>query len=75
MYHTIEFINDWLLDVAISPRRPLERVQIRKGARLTVQVRPLVIETTNGFVEVADLFFEDGSASYSVPFALFHFVD
>ena len=75
MYHTIEFISDWVLDVAISPRQPLERLQIRKGAKYNVQLKPLVVETPNGFVEVADLFFHDGTSSYSVPFALFRLVD
>jgi hypothetical protein len=75
MYHTIEFISDWVLDVAISPRQPLERLQICKGAKFIVQLKPLVVETPNGFVEVADLFFDDGVTSYSVPFALFRFVD
>jgi hypothetical protein len=75
MYHTIEFLIDWTIDVAISPRQPLERLLVRKGMRFKVQLRPHVIETPDGLFEVADLFFDDGSASYSQPFAMFRFVD
>ena len=75
MYHTIEFVNHWILDVAISSRQPLERLQVRKGTRFNLQLRPLVVETPDGFVEVADLFFDDGTTSYSVPYEQFRFVD
>jgi hypothetical protein len=40
-----------------------------------VQLRPFVLETDEGLLEVADLFFEDGTAARAVPFASFSFID
>jgi hypothetical protein len=75
MYHTIEFATELVVDVEISRRQPLERVFIRMGARLQAQIKPYVVETEDGPVEVADLFFEDGTGTRAVPFACFSFVD
>jgi hypothetical protein len=75
MYHTIEFTTDLTPDLEGSPRDRLERVQIRRGIRVSAQVKPYVIETVQGPVEVADLFFPDDTAIRSVPFACFRFVD
>jgi hypothetical protein len=75
MYHLIEFATDWLADLEISRQRRLERLLIRKGTRLRAQIKPHVLEAGGGPVEVADLFFEDGTATSGVPFACFAFVD
>jgi hypothetical protein len=75
MYHTIEFNHDLTVDLEVSPKHPLERLRIRRGTRRSAQVKPSVAETANGPVEVADLFFANGTATRSVPFALFSFVD
>ncbi len=75
MYHSIEFTTDQWVDLDISPKQPLERVQLRAGTRHRVQVRPHVIETPSGPVEAADLFFEDGTAARSLPFACFSFAN
>jgi len=75
MYHTIEFAAEFMAAVEISPNHRLERWLILEGARLRAQVRPYVVEGEGGPVEVADLFFEDGTATRSVPFACFAFVD
>jgi hypothetical protein len=75
VYHTIEFHNDLAVDLEVSPKQPLEQLRIRKGTRVSAQVKPSVIETSDGPVEVADLFFEDGSTARSLPFGLFSFVD
>lgn len=75
MYHTVEFGEEFMADLEVSRNQPLERVRIRKGARLRVQLRPAVIEGPDGPVEVADLYFEDGTATRQVPFARFTFVD
>jgi hypothetical protein len=37
------------------------------------QLKPYVADTADGPVEVADLFFEDGTATRQVPFACFRF--
>ena len=75
MYHTIEFAADVNADMEISPKHPLERVRIEKGARRRVQIKPHIMETDDGPVEVADLFFADGTTIRQVPFASFRFVD
>jgi hypothetical protein len=75
MYHTIEFAVEFTADLEISPKHYLERLLIRKGTQVRVQIRPHVLETADGLVEVADLYFEDGTATRSVPFAWFAFAD
>jgi hypothetical protein len=73
MYHALVFRAAWTGDRATSPKHPLERLRIGRGARLRAQVKPYVVDTGVGPVEVADLFFEDGTATRGVPFALFSF--
>lgn len=75
MYHLIELNDDRWMDFERSPRLPLERLLLHKGTRVPAQLRPHVVETEDGPVEVADLFFEDGTASRDVPFACFRFVE
>jgi hypothetical protein len=75
MYHTIEFAVELQADLEIAPQQPLARFLLRKGTRLPAQVRPYVVEGDDGPVEVADLFFTDGTATRTVPFACFSFVD
>jgi hypothetical protein len=75
MNHTIEFAVELQADLEISPQQHLERLLLRKGTRLPAQVRPYVVEGDDGPVEVADLFFADGTATRTVPFACFSFVD
>jgi len=75
MYHTIEFTKDLLVDMEVSPKHWLERMRIRRGICLQAQIKPYVVETDKGPVEVADLFFDDGRTTRGVPFRLFSFVD
>ena len=75
MYHTIEFTMPLEADLERSPRDRLERVAFRTGTRVPAQIRPYVIEGGQGPVEVADLFFADGSTVRRVPSAFFNFVD
>jgi hypothetical protein len=75
MYHTVEFAAEFMVDLEVSRKQPLERVLIRRGTRVRAQLRPYVIETENGPVEVADLFFEDGTSTRSVRFEWFTFVE
>ena len=74
MYHTIKFRTECLVDLEVSRKQPLERVLIRSGKGLRAQLKPYVVETESGPVEVADLFFEDGTTVRTVPFACFAFV-
>jgi hypothetical protein len=75
MYHTVEFAVEFVADLEVPRRHRLERVLLRKGARRQAQIKPYVVETEDGPVEVADLFFEDGTATRTVPFACFSLVD
>jgi hypothetical protein len=75
MYHTLEFAVESMVDLEVSRKQPLERVLIRRGTRVRAQLRPYVIEAKSGPVEVADLFFEDGSSTRAVRFEWFSFVE
>jgi hypothetical protein len=75
MYHIIEFTDDMWADLERSPKQPLERVQLRRGTKMRAQVRPHIIETHAGPVELADLFFEDGTAARNIPFYRFAFAE
>jgi hypothetical protein len=75
MYHVIEFTQELLTDLEISRKHHLERLLLQKGTRLRVQLKPYVMETATGLVEVADLFLEDGTATRRVPFSCFSFVE
>jgi hypothetical protein len=75
MFHTIEFKKELVLDIQVAWNKPLEQATVRRGTRMKAQIKPHVTQTGDGFVEVADLFFEDGTATVSVPFAYFSFVE
>jgi hypothetical protein len=75
MYHTIEFTQKLVLDLQVSRNKPLERLSVRQGTRLQAQIKPYVKETDDGFVEMADLFFDDGTTATMVPFACFSFAE
>jgi hypothetical protein len=74
MYHTIEFAVAFEADLEISPKHRLEHLLLPKGTRRQAQLKPYVVESEDGPVEVADLFFEDGTATRTVPFECFSFV-
>jgi hypothetical protein len=75
MFHCIEFHVAALVDLKTSPGNWLEQLLILQGTGLQAQVKPYVVETDQGPVEVADLFFADGTATRGLPFAFFSFVD
>jgi hypothetical protein len=75
VFHLIQFAVEFVADLEVSRKQPLDRVRIRKGDRLKAQLRPHVVESPDGPVEVADLFFEDGTATRNVPFQSFAFID
>jgi hypothetical protein len=75
MYHYIEFNTAFTSDLEISPRQRLERLRVQKGTRAHVGLRPYVVETAGGPVEVADLYFEDGTVTRGVRFEKFRFVE
>jgi hypothetical protein len=75
MYHTIEFDEPLTLDLEVSAKYPLERVFVKKGTRLRAQIKPYVVDTEDGPVEVVDLFFEDGTTTRRIRFSSFSFVE
>jgi hypothetical protein len=75
MYHAIRFVANLWLDLERSPRLPLERLLLRRGTCVRAQLQPHVLETPDGLVEAADLFFDDGTTVRGVPFAAFCFAD
>jgi hypothetical protein len=75
MYHAIEFTTAFTADLEVSPKHPLERLCVQPGMRARVCLRPHIVEAAEGPVEVADLYFEDGSVTRQVPFDQFRFVD
>ncbi len=74
MYHTIEFVVDFTMDLEVSPRRPLELLLTRKGTRRKAQIRPYVVGTEGGLIALADLFFEDGTTARRVRSGWFSLV-
>jgi hypothetical protein len=75
VYHTIEFNGDFTVVLEVTPKQPREQLRIRNGTRLSAQIKPYVVESPDGPVEVADLYFDDGTTTRSVPFELFSFVN
>ena len=75
MYHAIEFAVDCTVDLVRSRKEPLERLKVRRGMRRRAQIRPYVVEGDDGPVEVADLFFDDGTTARRIRFAYFAFVN
>jgi hypothetical protein len=75
MYHLIEFNAEFLADLEISPKQRMEWLRIQRGMRVHVGLRPYVIESVSGPIEVADLYFDDGTVSREVPFERFRFVE
>jgi hypothetical protein len=75
MYHTLEALIEFTVDLEISPLQRLERLCLHEGTRVRAQIRPYVVETEDGPVEVADLYFEDGTVTRRVPFSRFRFVE
>ena len=75
MYHSIQFALAITVDLETSPKQWQERVAIRQGTQMRAQIKPYVVESKHGPIEVADLFFEDGTTARMVPFAHFSFVE
>jgi hypothetical protein len=75
MFHLIEFTDHIYLDLEQSRQHRVEKLLLRPGSRLCVQMRPYVLESPVGPIEVADLFLDDGSTASAVPFASFRMVE
>ena len=75
MYHTIEFRVPARARIEMLGKDHLTQISIKKGARMQAQIRPYVVETSLGPIEVADLLLADGSAARAVRFASFKFID
>jgi len=75
MFHQIEFRLRGLAELETPGKSNLEQLVIKQGTRLNAEIKPYIVETRRGPVEVADLFFEDGSVARAVRYATFSFVD
>ena len=75
MFHKIEFRLRGVAELETTGRSNLEQLVIKQGTRLKAEIRPYVLETKRGPVEVADLVLEDGSIARAVRYATFSFVD
>jgi hypothetical protein len=75
MYHLIEFRLRGLAEWETPGKYQLEQVAIQQGTRVYARIRPYVVETTRGPVEMADLFLQDGNVVRSVRYATFRFVE
>jgi hypothetical protein len=75
VYHVIEFVVDWWAEVERAPGQPVVQMLIPRGTKKAVSLRPRIVESGEGPMEVADLGFEDRSTVRGVPFATFVFAD
>jgi hypothetical protein len=75
MCHLIEFCSAFTTDREVSPKQRLERLRVQKGMRAYASLHPYVMETGEGPVEVADLYFEDGTVTRRVRFEQLRFVE
>jgi hypothetical protein len=75
MYHFIEFATEHITNLEVCPNYRVEGLVIRKSDVLQAKIKPYVVETAHGPVEVADLYFDDGTTAFEVPFVCFRFVD
>ncbi len=75
MTHRVEFRWVVLAEVDRPEYAYPQRVIIKEGTRLTARIRPYVVESPEGPVEVADLTLEDGGIARAVRFAAFRFLD
>jgi hypothetical protein len=75
MYHCIEFCTASTADLEVSPKQRLERLRILEGTRVYASIRPYVVETAEGPIEVADLYLDDGTITRQVPCGWFRFVE
>jgi hypothetical protein len=75
MIHEIEFRWVVLAEVDRPEYAYLQRVVIKEGTRMHARIKPYVAQSPDGPVEVADLYFDDGSVARAVRFAAFRFLD
>jgi hypothetical protein len=74
MFHEIEFRLKGIAQRDSSDAN-VNQGAIARGTRVRAEIRPYVVETKYGPVEVADLSLEDGTVARGVRFASFRFVE
>jgi hypothetical protein len=75
MYHNIQFRLQVQADFEIPGKARLEKIVLKPGTRMRVQIKPYVVQTALGPVEAADLFLEEGVIAHRVSYACFSFLD
>lgn len=74
MNHRLRFRGEYELDLQVSGKARLEKVRMRDGEVIEAMLRPRVVETPEGPVEVADLQL-DGGTLLGVRMECFRFVE
>jgi hypothetical protein len=74
MYHQIQFRASYQVDLQVPDKPRLERLLIKQGEVIEAQVRPYVVETSDGPMEVADLQLAGDGTLLAVPMEYFCFV-
>ena len=75
MYHRLEFLASYQLDLHLPGKPRLEQLVIRQGEIISAQVQPFVQETEDGPVEMANLHLPGDGTLLSVPMASFRFAE
>jgi hypothetical protein len=75
MYHRIGFTVEFVADLEIDAQDRYESMLFEKDSEVFAEVRPLIVETDDGPVEAADLFFVEGVHTRLVPYSYFRFMD
>lgn len=73
MYHKLRFRTSQELDLQIPGKGRLEKVKFRRGDVIEAYVRPYIIESEDGPVEIADLNLGREGTLVGVPMEFFRF--
>lgn len=74
MKHEIEFVHGCLVDGCKSGQTLNERIKLDRGQKFFVELRPGILESPNGPLEVATLYC-DHDVFLNVPYEFFRFVE
>jgi hypothetical protein len=73
MYHRLQFLAEYRLDLQVPGKARLEQLLIRQGEIIEAQVQPFVVETADGPVEAANLYLHADGTLLNVPMEYFRF--
>jgi hypothetical protein len=73
MYHRLQFLVTYRVDLQIPGKARLEQLVVEEGECIEARVRPHVIEGADGPIEVADLALPGDGTLMDVPMGFFRF--